>query len=101
MTNYIDYVLVQHEQSNKPFLFIAPAFSRLEDGDEVIVDTIHGKARGKVLASSTIAKDDDSLISLIKQATGAYGEVRKVVARVRTFDLTWEDEEDERIDINC
>ena len=93
--DYFDFVLVKHENCDKPFLFRAPAWSHLGKNDEVIVETKHGNEKAIVIASKTLGCDEQDEIDFIMQATGASEDVKKVLAKIelRTFDYEEDDNE--------
>ena len=43
MSNYVQFVVCQHIDDSKKYLFYAPAFSNIEKGDEILVDTQFGE----------------------------------------------------------
>ena len=58
MNNYVQYVVCQLTGYEKKYLFYAPAFSNIEEGDEVLVDTQFGEKRATVLAVCNTSNDD-------------------------------------------
>ena len=81
MREYFDFVLVKHE-NDRVYLFRAPAFTHLEFGDEVVVETSNGEQRGIVQSSITLAETDTDQIDFIMRSTGAPDEVKKVLSKV-------------------
>ena len=49
MTKYIDVVICQHDGCGQRFLFQAPAWSGIQAGQRVVVDTKHGERRATVV----------------------------------------------------
>ena len=97
MSNYVDYVAVQTSGRDDFMLVIAPAWSNLKTGDEVIVDTIRGHFPAVVKAVSTIQKDDEPLKHLIRLLAG-YREdanLKRVISKVVYEPLTFETEEED------
>ena len=58
MNNYVQFVVCQHTGDNKKYLFYAPAYSYIQIGDEVLVDTQFGKQRATVLAVCSTSIDE-------------------------------------------
>lgn len=58
MNKFVQFVVCQHTGNSKKYLFYAPAFSRIEKGDEVLVDTQFGEHRATVLAVYASSSDD-------------------------------------------
>lgn len=57
---YVDLVVVRHNGNDtSPYIFMAPKFSRLTEGDLVQVETCKGTTEGTVLASCTVQDDSD------------------------------------------
>lgn len=50
MSNYVQFVVCQHTGDSKKYLFYAPAFSDIKEGDSVLVETQLGRRRATVLA---------------------------------------------------
>lgn len=58
MSKIEQFVVCQHTGNSKKYLFYAPAFSDIEIGDEVLVDTQFGEKRATVLAVCTSISED-------------------------------------------
>lgn len=58
MNNYVQFVVCQHAGKDKKYLFCAPAFSNIEKGDEVLVDTQLGERRATVLSAFISSSED-------------------------------------------
>ena len=58
MSNYVQFVVCQHIDDSKKYLFYAPAFSDIKIGDDVLVDTQFGEKKATVLAVCTSSSDD-------------------------------------------
>ena len=82
MSEYVDFVLCKHEGCDKPYLFHAPAFSHLEKGDLVTVETSKGEQMVMVIASMSVQKNDMDAIDFIMNATRADSDVKKVLKKV-------------------
>lgn len=92
---YIDLVLCKHDKNDNNFLFYAPAWSRLEKDDEVIVDTKYGESKAVVVDKVTVDKTSEEYEFIVK-ATGATTPLRKVLSKVlyREFDYDFDYEEE-------
>lgn len=58
MSSYVQFVVCQHTDSRKKFLFYAPLYASIKSGDEVLVDTQFGEKKATVLAVCTTSSDD-------------------------------------------
>ena len=58
MSNYVQFVVCQHIDDSKKYLFYAPAFSNIEKGDEILVDTQFGERMATVLAVCISSSED-------------------------------------------
>ena len=58
MNKYVQFVVCQHIDDSKKYLFYAPAFSNIEKDDEVLVDTQFGERMATVLAVCTSSSED-------------------------------------------
>lgn len=58
MSSYVQFVVCQHTDSRKKFLFYAPFYATIKSGDEVLVDTQFGKKRATVLTVCSSTRDD-------------------------------------------
>lgn len=77
---YFDFVLV--EMGMGRFLYRAPAYSKLERGDNVLCETWNGPDYGTVLSIVTLSKNDIDAIDFIMKATKSGETVNKVLAKV-------------------
>ena len=82
MSKYFDFVLCKHPNSDKSYLFHAPAWSHLEKGDLVVVDTKKGEQMTTVVSRITLGDDETDMIDFIMNATGADTDVKKVLRKV-------------------
>lgn len=66
-----DLVLVKYDDFSKEYLFEAPAYSGLKEGDYVEVENKNGRAVGMVTGVVTTFKDDktEALIIRLMKAT--------------------------------
>lgn len=58
MNKYVQFVVCQHTGDSKKYLFYSPAFSNIDKGDEVLVDTQFGEKKATVLAVCTSSSED-------------------------------------------
>lgn len=58
MSRFVQFVVCQHTGNDKKCLFYAPAFSNIEKGDEVLVDTQFGERRATVLSAFISSSED-------------------------------------------
>lgn len=79
MNQMIDLVLCTHNKTRK-FLFQAPAFSCLEKGDKVLVDTQYGESDAEVLCVCAVREGTDQYDMIIACA-GATEPIRKVIGK--------------------
>ena len=93
MRDYIDVVVCRHDGGEKPFVFRAPAWSHLNEGDKVIVETYKGESMATVLKCASVAKDSEEL-DVIVSASGASLPLKKVLQKVKFIDFQYDDEEE-------
>lgn len=91
MSKYVD--LVTCKQEHGIWLFYAPAFSYLHEGQELVVDTQCGEQPATVISAYTVEKDSD-LYNFIIKATGATLPLKKVLSKVNYKKLEYEEETD-------
>lgn len=95
MSNYVDLVLVKHDETGKKYLFQAPGWSYLDEGTKVIVDTcVSDNEPAEVVASYTIDPSSEEF-KFICEAAGATLPLKKVVAKVRLSVFKYDDEEEQ------
>lgn len=58
MNKFVQFVVCQHTGDSKKYLFYSPTFSKIEKGDEVLVETQYGERKATVLAVCTTSSDD-------------------------------------------
>ena len=90
---YVDLVVVRHNGSDtSPYIFMAPKFSRLAEGDMVQVETCKGTTEGTVLASCTVQDDSDEY-----KCFGIMAKMKpfkKVLKVYRAHNLVYEEEKE-------
>lgn len=80
MSRFVQFVVCQHAEDGKRYLFYAPAFSDIKKGDEVLVDTQFGEKKAKVLAACISSSDDVERTLLV--LAGAEGKpVKRVIGK--------------------
>ena len=80
MSNYVQFVVCQHIDDSKKYLFYAPAFSDIKKGDEVLVDTQFGEKKATVLAVCTSSSDD--VERALRVLAGAEGKpIKRVIGK--------------------
>ena len=92
---FFDFVLCKHENSDKAYLFRAPAFTHLTKGDLVVVETKKGEQMAMVVSSITLSNDDADEIDFIMNATGADSDVKKVLRKVVYKDFKYKEDDHE------
>lgn len=90
---FIDLVVCTLPVDNKKYLYEAPRFSNLEQGDNVILDDADGKRFATVVDCVTVTKDDEKY-RFIANALGATLPLGRIAQKViyQTF-VYKEDEE--------
>lgn len=58
MNKVEQFVVCQHTGNSKKYLFYSPAYSDIEEGDEVLVDTQFGEKKATVLAVCALYGED-------------------------------------------
>lgn len=69
MSSYVQFVVCQHADSKKKFLFYAPLYANIKSGDEVLVDTQFGEKMATVLAVCNSTSND--VEQVLRVLTGA------------------------------
>lgn len=92
MHKYIDMVLVKHEEIGKPYLFIAPAFSHLNRGENVICSTEKGDQTGIVISCITVDELGDEF-KFIRQMNGMRS-LKRIKAKITINEMVYEEEKD-------
>lgn len=92
---FIDLVIVSYPVSTRVDLFEAPAFTHLEQGDEVLVQEVEnyaGKRHGIVVDSVTVTKDDDKY-NFILNAMHAEKPLQRVLSKIVYREIDWKEDE--------
>lgn len=87
MSDYVTFVVCRRDGFDN-FLFYAPAFTELKNGDSVLVDTSHGEQDATVIASCTAEFGSDVEKTLRTLCGPKTGELKRVVGKFifRKFD---------------
>ena len=94
--DYIDLVVCKHKDSDKRYLFRAPAWSSLEEGQDVIVETSNGLEPAIVVTVNTFDNDcKDTDTQFILKSMGATWPLKKVVSKIVVKELDYRDYEKE------
>ena len=96
MDKYIDLVICKMSDNViHPSVFRAPAWSHLDEGEKVIVETDKGETEATVVRSYTIEKNSAEM-DFIMVASGTTLPLKKVLKKVKYLDFEYkEDEENE------
>lgn len=95
MSEYIDLVVCKHYGNDTPFLFQAPAWSHLKEGDRVVVDTRKGEHEATVVFSDCVDVESDEM-NLAICASNATLPLRKVLKKVVYREFEYKEDEDEQ-----
>lgn len=91
---YLDLVLCANESWSKCRLFKAPAYSNLERGDEVTVETNDGEQQAIVVESVTV-HDTDDVVNFIYEIICASLPLYKVKSKIYHQYFEYGDEEEQ------
>lgn len=94
---FIDLVVCTYPLDHRKYLYIAPAFSHFEEGDEVIVQEADGKRTAIVQDCETFQYNDDKY-RFVVNAMGATTPLRRIVSKVIYHELNWTHEETEAVE---
>lgn len=94
MSDYIDLVICKHANSDHPYIFKAPAWSNLNAGDDVFVETKHGEKIATVERKYTVDTTDNDEFEFILMASGVTTPLRKVLKKIEYKEFEYDDEED-------
>lgn len=90
---FIDLVICTYPVSNKKYLFEAPRWSGLEQGDEVVVEDAQGKHTALVVDCSTFQKRDDKY-RFVVNAMNAELPLARVVSKIEYRKFDWKEDEE-------
>lgn len=84
MSSYVQFVVCQHTDSQKKFLFYAPLYASIKSGDEVLVDTQFGEKMATVLAVCNSTSNDVEQVLRVLTGAGC-GPLKRVIGK---YDFT-------------
>ena len=91
---FIDLVVVSFPLDKRNYLYEAPRWTGLEQGDDIVVQEKDGyKHEGIVIDSVTVTKDDDKY-NFIVNAMGAEKPLARVVSKIEYRKLDWKEDEE-------
>lgn len=89
---YIDLVIAKHPVDTRVYLFYAPAWSHLKEGDEIVVDTQCGEQLAKVVYSISCEPLDEKYNFAVK-ALGATEPLTRVLKKVKYIGMDYSGDE--------
>ena len=94
MNKYVQFVVCQHTGNSKKYLFYSPAFSNIEKGDEVLVDTQYGEERATVLAVCNSSSDDVERV--LRVLTGTEGKsIKRIIGKYNLLKFDYSEDEND------
>ena len=92
MSSYVQFVVCQHTDSQKKFLFYAPLYASIKSGDEVLVDTKFGEKMATVLAVCNSTSND--VEQVLRVLTGAGCEpLKRVIGKYDFIKFNYREDE--------
>ena len=91
---WIDLVSVNFGRTQKNYLFYAPEYSRIVEGDEVICDTAIGPQRGTVVAVTMSSGLDEEKCMFAIKSMGATLPLKRILTVFKRKDLDYLDNEE-------
>jgi len=96
MAKRFDVVLVKFQEGTNVYAFEAPEFSRIEKGDEVIVDSLGKEKRGTAVAVKHFNMNyDDEEFYFVVAAVRASLPLKRVIAKFTREDMKYEEENED------
>ena len=92
MNKYVQFVVCQHDGEIKKYLFYAPAFSDIKEGDEVLVDTQFGERKATVLAVCISSSDDVERALRVLAGTGGK-KIKRVIGKYNFSKFDYNEDE--------
>jgi len=92
MSNYIDLVTCKHPNSDRTFIFYAPAWTHLKCGTDVIVETKKGNQPAKVMDSVTVEEHSDIYDFIIKLSKATLP-LKRIMRVIEYRDIEYKEEE--------
>lgn len=94
MSNYVQFVVCQHTGDSKKYLFYAPAFSDIKEGDSVLVETEFGKRRATVLAFCTICDTGTDVERALRALAGVENKpLKRVIGKYQFVKFNYSEDE--------
>lgn len=93
MNNYVKYVVCKHTDNGKIYLFYAPFFSNINNGDEVLVDTQFGEKRATVLETCDVATGSDVEKTLLMLSGANKKTIKRVIGKYNFAKFDYEEDE--------
>lgn len=90
--SYIELVVCKHPNCDRKFLFYAPAWTGLDKGNEVIVDTKNGEKTAIVMTKADVEKNSEEYRFILELA-GATLPLRRVLKVVRYKEIRYEEDD--------
>ena len=91
MSKYIDLVICEFSGNVSSEVFVAPQFSGLKKGDEVVVEHEQAEYFGTVENCITVSEDEDAF-DFILDATGTKTPLKKVLKKITYHDFKYKNE---------
>ena len=92
MNKYVQFVVCQHIDDSKKYLFYAPAFSDIEKDDEVLVDTQYGERMATVLAVCNSSSEE--VERTLRVLAGAEDEpIKRVIGKYQFVKFDYSEDE--------
>ena len=88
---YIDFVVCRHLVDPKRYLYIAPAWSYLDEDDEVVVD-IDGEEKHAVVIDSKTVEVNSDWYNFVLNVAGAQIPMHKIIKKLVYRDLIYKEE---------
>ena len=92
MNRFVQFVICQHTGNGEKYLFYAPTFSKIEKGDDVLVDTKYGERKATVIAVC-ITSSDDVERALRVLAGGEDKPVKRVIGKYKFDKFEYSEDE--------
>ena len=94
MSRFVQFVVCKHTGDSKKYLFYAPAFSDIKEGDSVLVETEFGKRRATVLAFCTICDNDTDVERALRALAGVEDKpLKRVIGKYQFTKFNYSEDE--------
>lgn len=94
MNKYVQFVVCQHPCDSKKYLFYAPAFSDIKEGDSVLVETEFGRRRATVLAFCTICDTGTDVERALRALAGVEDKpLKRVIGKYQFTKFNYSEDE--------